>query len=66
MNYRGLAWNRQQDGAPPIEWDQRAPRYVGDALVDIHGGQGTTWRKDANGAYYPDCDCHSPYQRRRR
>lgn len=42
-------------------WDrQRDPRWSGPALVDLHDGKGTTWKKTPQGEYYPDCPCHKP------
>lgn len=40
-------------------WGPPSP-YIGDALVDLHGGKGTEWARTADGAYYPTCDCHCP------
>ncbi len=50
-------WNRAQDGPPSVEWDQSPLAWPGPALVDLHDGHGTTWRKTAGG-YWPDCKCH--------
>lgn len=41
-------------------WGETPPLYIGDALVDLHGGAGTAWRRTPAGAYWPDCDCHRP------
>ena len=41
-------------------WGEPGPLYVGDALVDLHNGAGTPWRRDELGRYWPDCDCHRP------
>lgn len=41
-------------------WGGCGPLYRGDALVDIHAGRGTIWKRNADGQLYPDCDCHRP------
>ncbi len=59
------SWNRKQDGPPPVEWDQAPLAWPGPALVDLHDGRGTTWRKTAGG-FWPDCRCHGQLVRRGR
>ena len=39
--------------------------YTGDAFVNLHPEGGTTWRKDPDGQYWPDCcDLHRPESKR--
>ena len=46
-------------------WNLPEPLYKGDALVDLHGGAGTSWVKDPLRGYWPDCcDKHRPAEKR--
>lgn len=45
---------------PVRDWGEPKPLWYGQALIDLHNGKGTAWKKDRYGRYYPDCDCHRP------